>query len=144
MKRHESLAPLSREHHLALILAQLCKKDAPVYKDLPTTVAGKAKYALDFFNADLSNHFKKEEKLFREVRMFHPLIAGLTDEIIVEHNVLTELFISLEKPVDTEAVLHQLGSELEKHIRKEERELFPLIEKYCPENILAKIQDLIS
>ena len=42
MKRHEALAPLSREHHGTLILAQLLKKGAPVYKGLPDTDTGKA------------------------------------------------------------------------------------------------------
>jgi len=34
MKRHEALAPFSREHHGALILAQVMKKGAPAYKGI--------------------------------------------------------------------------------------------------------------
>ena len=45
MKREEALAPLSREHHSTLILAQLLKKDAPVYHQLPAEPWDKAKYA---------------------------------------------------------------------------------------------------
>ena len=41
MKRHPTLAHLSREHQGALILAKLLQEDAPDYKGLPTDKNGK-------------------------------------------------------------------------------------------------------
>ena len=94
MKRHESLAPLSREHHGALILAQLIKRNAPEYKGLPTTIIEKAAYAIQFYKTDLTKHFKKEELMLKKVRAIHPLVTTLADEIVAEHKMLKELFLS--------------------------------------------------
>jgi iron-sulfur cluster repair protein YtfE (RIC family) len=40
--------------------------------------------------------------------------------------------------------LDELGKALEKHVRKEERELFPMIEAKCNEQLLEKINQLLS
>ena len=58
MKRHESLAPLSREHHEGLILAQLLKKGAPAYRGLPTDLAGKLSYAREMFERILEGRHR--------------------------------------------------------------------------------------
>ena len=138
MKRHETLAPLSREHHGALILAQLLKKDAPPYKGLPEP-EGKRDYALQFFKTDLQTHFIKEEKILDQVKQCHVDIEKLTREIKAEHVQLKILFASLEHSKNLSAALDNLGILLETHIRKEERVLFPLIQEHCPNEILEKI-----
>lgn len=144
MKRHEALAPLSREHHGALILAQLIKRNAPAYKGLPTTIIDKAAYAIQFYKDDLKKHFKKEEEMLQKVRPVHPSIAKVADEIVNEHQLLKQLFLSLKDAADQEAVLNELGNELDAHIRKEERILFPLIQQYCSEELLQKLQPLLA
>lgn len=144
MKRHESLAPLSREHHGALILAQLIKRNAPEYKGLPTTIIEKAAYAIQFYKTDLKKHFNKEELMLKKVRAIHPLVTTLADEIVAEHKMLKELFLSIKDAPDQEAVLNEIGNELDAHIRKEERILFPLIQKHCPEELLQKLQPLLA
>jgi len=144
MKRHESLAPLSREHHGALILAQLIKRNAPVYKNLPTTIVDKAAYALQVYKDDLKKHFKKEEEMLKKVSPVHPSIAKVADEIVSEHQLLKELFLSIKDAADQEAILNELGNELDAHIRKEERILFPLIQQHCSEELLQKIRPLLA
>ncbi len=143
MKRHESLAPLSREHHSALMLAQLIKRNAPDYKGLPTTIGDKVEYALTIYNNNLKKHFAKEEAMLQEVKSIHPAIAKLAEEIIAEHTLLTKLFLSLKNTWDQEAVLNELGNELDAHIRKEERVLFPLIQEHSTEEMLQKIKPLL-
>ncbi len=139
MKRHETLAPLSRDHHGALILAQLLKKGAPPYKGLPDEPGGKARYALNFFKASLEEHFIKEEKILLKVKQYHIAIEKLTTEIIAEHEQLKKLFGSLGDTKDLPGTLDQLGTLLEAHIRKEERVLFPLIQEHCSGAILENI-----
>jgi len=131
MKRHESLAPLSREHHPTLILAQLLKKNAPAYKGMPTEPPAKAAYALDLFLKDIQKHFAKEELLLGKLTGVNPEIDSLAKEIITEHQQLTDEFIGLQSPNNLVEQLDILGHRLEQHIRKEERVLFPLIEQYC-------------
>lgn len=143
MKRHESLAPLSREHHQSLILAQILKKDAPVYKGLPEKPGDKAEYAYNMFLNSIEPHFRKEESALAKVKDCHIEIQKLTDEIIYEHTQLTKGFRSLAKSVKLADDMDSLGKALEKHIRKEERVLFPLIEKYCSEKVLAEVQLLL-
>jgi iron-sulfur cluster repair protein YtfE (RIC family) len=140
MKRHEALAPLSREHHGALLLAQLLRKDAPAYKGLPTLPQEKLIYAVNFYKANLLTHFIKEEELLARVKQYHPEIEKLAAEIITEHRQLTNLFNSLGKNKNCINALDELGNALANHIRKEERILFPLIQQYCPEEVLNIIE----
>ena len=139
MKRHESLAPFSREHHTALILAQLLKKGAPVYKGLPTSAKEKISYAINLFHDSLEEHFRKEEALLEIVQHCHEDIGKLGKEIVAEHAQLTEYFLNLDISENPEDSINTLGIALEKHIRKEERVLFPLIQRRCSEEILNKI-----
>ena len=144
MKRHETLAPLSREHHGALILAQLIKRNAPEYRGLPATISDKVVYAINYYKKELKAHFKKEEILLKQVETLHPSIAVIADEIVAEHALLKTLFLSLNNTFDPEAILNELGNELDAHIRKEERILFPLIQQHCTEEILQKILPLLA
>jgi iron-sulfur cluster repair protein YtfE (RIC family) len=140
MKRHEALAPLSREHHDALILAQLLKKNAPAYKGLPETPKEKALYAADFYQTHLIKHFLKEEAILEKVKKYHSGIEKITAEIISEHEQLTAAFISLQQAPDLETAMDILGKALDNHVRKEERILFPLIQQHCPEEVLNTIE----
>jgi hemerythrin-like domain-containing protein len=144
MKRHSSLVPLSRDHHGALMLAQLIKKDAPAYTGLPTTTEGKAKYALEFYEAHLVKHFAQEEQMLRSVTRTHPSLELPSAEIFSEHKQLHELFALMNTVPDKEAVLNQAGHALEAHIRKEERILFPLVEKNCSEEELQQLAALFT
>lgn len=139
MKRYEALAPLSREHHGALILAQLMKRNAPAYRGLPTDVAGKVLYAFDFCQNNLLPHFIKEEALLEKVKHTHNAIAVLAETIVKEHAVLKNKFLLLETAADKETALNELGFLLEAHIRKEERILFPLIQEHCSEELLGEL-----
>jgi iron-sulfur cluster repair protein YtfE (RIC family) len=144
MKRHESLVPLSREHHGALILAQLIKRNAPLYKGLPETIADKKIYALNYFKAELKSHFKKEEAMLKKIKAAEPALVKLADEIVAEHQILSNLFLSLKNAFDPQAILNEIGNELDAHIRKEERVLFPLIQKLCPEKLLQQLTPLLA
>ncbi|MFT3747267.1 MAG: hemerythrin domain-containing protein [Agriterribacter sp.] len=137
MKRHEALAPLSREHHGALILAQVMKRGAPAYKGMPVDTEGKIVYAIDFFYAHLTEHFGREEAILEKVKNVNEEIDALSKEIVREHEALKNGFIELKAADDKIAALDELGKMLEAHVRKEERVLFPLIEEHCGEKLLA-------
>jgi iron-sulfur cluster repair protein YtfE (RIC family) len=143
MKRHEALAPLSREHHSTLILAQLLKKGAPVYKGLPDTDDAKAAYAEQQFKENIKKHFQDEERVLQKVKNCSEAISSLSMEIINEHRQLAELFLSLNKTTGLADVLDKLGRMLEAHIRKEERVLFPLIQEHCSKEELQQVQVLL-
>ncbi len=143
MKRHEALAPLSREHHSTLILAQLLKKGAPLYKGLPVDIKEKAGYALQQFDTIIKKHFQHEEIILEKVKDCHPEIKSLADEIITEHQQLTGLFLSLNSLSDPENTMDKLALALENHIRKEERVLFPLLQQHCSAELLQEVYNVL-
>lgn len=143
MKRHPSLAHLSRDHHPALILAQLLKRNAPAYKGMPTDTAGKVAYAKKFYLSELITHFDQEEKMMDMLAGIDPQLDVLIKEIRAEHVQIRQLFSGLEKG-DTIEAMDRLGNTLDQHIRKEERELFPLIEKNCDSVMMESIEKLLT
>ncbi len=145
MKRHPSITVLSREHHGALILARLLQKGSPPYKNLPKDLAGKAAYATNAYLTELSDHFLAEEiSLLEQVSGIDSGMDKLIKEIYAEHKELRLLFETIAVSDHLETHLNLLGYALEKHIRKEERILFPLIQDTCNEALLGHIQQLLS
>ena len=141
MNRHAALSPLSRDHHGALLLAQLLKKSAPLYKGLPADLIGKAEYAIQFFNDELVKHFDEEEVVvIQKIKGIHVELDKLANDILQEHALLRNSFTSIRIADGLELHLDELGHALEKHIRKEEREFFPLIQELCSEMILSEIE----
>ena len=145
MKRHTALYSLSHDHHQGLILAQQIKKGAPQYKGMLSTVEGKRDYTIQFYNSELKRHFaNEEENLFPAVKNKNAELERKIAEIISEHRKMETLIRDLEKTVRFENVLDELGHLLEKHIRKEERELFVEIEKVLNEKELTDISQKIT
>ncbi len=141
LKRHKALQPLSRDHHQGLVLAQILKKGAPQYKGMPSTIEGKKEYTVLFYSSDLIRHFKDEEEiLFPIVKGRSSMVDNLINEIIDEHRKIENLISEIQNTDDLEKILNDFGILLEKHIRKEERELFNVIEKLLSENELSEIE----
>ena len=144
MKRHPALIPLSREHHGALILARLLQKDAPVYKGLPTDTQGKAEYAYKFYQEELVKHFEDEEMVLKLVTGVESNLDLMIKTIYSEHQELHKLFQSIDNHPDLTSHLDQTGKTLETHVRKEERELFPLMQETCNEDLMIKVDKSLS
>jgi iron-sulfur cluster repair protein YtfE (RIC family) len=145
MKRNRHLVMLSHDHYHGLSLANLIKKDAPVFKKLPNDLPGKLKYTLEMYDNDLVQHFADEEEILL------PAIEGrdfetdtLIDEIIEEHCRIKDIVLNLRLGIDIEENLDLLGCMLEKHIRKEERILFKRIEEILNEDELKRLGMRIS
>lgn len=144
MKRHIALIPLSHDHHEALILARLIQKGAPEYKGLPTELVPKAEYALNLYHKKLEKHFIQEEQMIPIVAGISSGLDALLEDMVQEHIVLRKLFAELPAETNLLISLDHLGKSLEFHIRKEERQIFPLIQECCSGEILDKIEILLS
>lgn len=142
MKRHQGLVPLSQEHKQGLLLAQVMKKDAPPYRGMPTDVTGKKDLLKNSFNDNLKPHFKKEEEvLFPEIKGIDDKVDQLVEELIEDHQKianLTDEILTMEHPKDK---MDELGHLLEKHIRKEERELFERLQEILEEEQLSSFKE---
>lgn len=129
LKRHESLKPLSREHHHGLLL---CFKIREGQKKGIEPQRIKA-YTNFFYKTQLIPHFAFEEK---EV---FPLLGAeddLVKQALAEHKRLESLFFENENLAETQTAIEK---ELQAHIRFEERVLFTKIQETTNEENLAKI-----
>src|SRR5262245_54462619 len=124
MKRHPALISLSHDHHHALVEARRLRRAAD--RDDPGPAA--AAFA-DFFAAVSVPHFREEqETLF-------PLVATVEEarpfvvEALLDHQRLYALVADLQRSPDARRTMREIGELLEVHVQREERELFPLIER---------------
>lgn len=138
MKRHPALEQLSRDHHHALVVAQQLKRADP-------TNAEQARMQfLDYWRVDGQAHFREEEEILlpalaRFTDPYQPMVA----RVLIDHVRIRRLEWDVRQGADLNA-LHILGGELEGHVRREERELFPFIERTIPEPELAVLAELLS
>jgi hemerythrin-like domain-containing protein len=133
MMRHASLIPLSQDHHHGLALALRCRKQA-LGQIKPMGAAGlreRAKEFAVFYTNNLIPHFRAEEEvLFPLLRSLVPESTGMIDELLQDHAEIRRAMPQLEAGTGLAKLIFDLGDLLERHIRKEERELFPLFEQH--------------
>ncbi len=142
MKRHKSLIFISHDHYHGLQLAQLIKKDAPIFKNLPNDIEGKKNYTINFYENDLLHHFYLEENIILPaVKGRNKEIDNLFNDIVKEHKEIEKSVESLKENINTEEKLNKLGTQLQEHIRIEERVLFEKIQKELSEEEMQKLEE---
>jgi hemerythrin-like domain-containing protein len=139
MKRSEELAPLSRDHHKALHAAlQLRCADAERAAEAVDAFLG-------FWDEHGQRHFEIEERLLLPGFAHgggdprHPIVARvLTDHVEIRSRARVLNVDS--RPSE----LRDLGERLSAHVRLEEEELFPLIERTLDPPALAKLGEEVA
>jgi len=139
MKRSRELKPLSSEHHQALLVAFQLKKGlaghaeaAGAPKDLPGLVTLARRFDEQVFRT----HARAEEDLLGRW-----LTEGDMSRLREEHAEMTRLIEAARsgRPNEQRGHLSAFADLLERHIRWEERELFPYAEGHVDEATLATI-----
>lgn len=131
LDRHESLKPLSREHHQGLLL---CWKIREGFKKGISPERMKP-YASFFYETQLIPHFAFEEKeIFPLLNEHNPL----RKQALNEHQRLVALFTEDYEP---EKALQEIAKALEDHIRFEERVLFEEVQNNNSEEVLGRIEN---
>jgi iron-sulfur cluster repair protein YtfE (RIC family) len=129
--RHPSLLPLSHDHHHGLALALRCRKQA-LGQLKPLGAVGLKERAAEvskFYRDHLLAHFRAEEEiLFPFMRGHAAGSEAIIDELLRHHEEIRHAAEKLEAGSGLAKLIFDLGDLLERHIRKEERELFPLFE----------------
>ena len=149
--RHPSLVLLSHDHHHGLALALRCRKQA-LGQIKPMGAEGmreRAQEFLDFYRANLVAHFKAEEEvLFPLMREQVAGCGDMLDQLVRDHDQLRRAMPQLEAGTGLAKLIFDLGDLLERHIRKEERELFPLFEAHVDvvqaEQMSVKLTELLN
>ena len=132
LKRHKALQPFSREHHHGLLLSWKIRSGFSKNIELERIKS----YADWFFEHQLIPHFDlEEEHVFPLMDADNELIK----RALADHRRLKRLFNDTK---DVEKSLHKIEEELEKHIRFEERILFPEIQKNATDEQLTLIEDI--
>ena len=149
--RHPSLVLLSHDHHQGLALALRCRKQG-LGQIKPMGAAGlreRVKEFREFYGANLVVHFKAEEEvLFPLMREQVAGCGDLLDQLVRDHEQLRRAVPQLEAGTGLAKLIFDLGDLLERHIRKEERELFPLFEAQVDaaqaEQVGEKLKELLK
>ncbi len=139
IKRHPSLQPLSRHHFHGLVIAQNLLRagtepDSLAIPDVRSDLA-------EFWSSGGRDHFREEEEiLLPAYSRYAPLDRPEISEMLMEHIRIRSLVDQIvNRQVDNETVMHELGVLLRDHIRKEERVIFPLIEAALPTDELERL-----
>lgn len=139
MKRDLSLARLSRDHHVALVVARRLNRatesDAEDARDA----------FLTYWQRDGREHFRQEEEiLLPGFARFGDPDTPVVAAVLVDHVRVRALAVEITSGTVDLELLHALGALLERHVRREERELFPLIEAAVPQYELQRLAALLD
>jgi hemerythrin-like domain-containing protein len=145
MKRHPSLHPLSRHHHFALIQALAMRRAAeetPAEKRA-AAIKRQAEQFVKFWNKAGHIHFREEEEVLLPAYARHArldqdasVMKMLADHAEIRAAVQDfERLLAANVPVE-DAVMARVAKLLHDHVRLEENELFPRIEKTLGEERL--------
>lgn len=125
MKRSPALAQLSRDHHVALVVArQLARADAD-------DAAEAAARFVDFLAGHELAHFALEEAVLLPAVPDEPRGRALARQTLEDHDELrlaAQRLAGATQPPSADD-LHAVGQRLRAHVQMEERELFPLLEE---------------
>ena len=145
MKRHTALIPLSHQHHDALALCVFIDRGL---RDEPTVENARKlrSQASDTFDLLISGHFAVEESVVFPAVQPHLPDPALIEELLSEHDSLRSKFKNLANHNDSEliAALKDLGAQLDRHIRTEERILFQTIQEVLDESALVTLGNDIA
>lgn len=139
MKRHNSLHPLSHDHHHVLVQARNLRI-ASANSDR-SSLHQIVSHFITFWNASLQTHFRQEEEILLPIFSQYSATDCLEIiETLKQHVDIQQIVDQLKKHIEQEAVLavksRELSELLGMHIRYEEQHLFPAIQERVPEEVL--------
>ncbi len=122
IRRNENIVKLSKEHHFSLLF---CWKIRQGIK-LEIPAARIIKYVKYFEGNFLHPHFMEEENI-----LFAPLKDKLVEKAMKQHKEINRVVSTLSKDNNANPLeqLEKLADLVNDHVRYEERELFPHIER---------------
>ena len=139
LKRSRELKPLSSEHHQALLVAFQIKKSLAGHAEAagaPKDLAGLLSLARRYEDQVLKNHTRAEEDCLARY-----LSEADARRLRQEHAEMARLLETARaaKPPEMRAALSAFADLMERHVRWEERELFPACEREIDAEALAHV-----
>lgn len=135
MKRSASLAPLSRDHHHALVIASALTRAGDA------TAQSSALLFADFILEHEGRHFALEESLLLPALPAGEQARTLAERVLADHRYLWDAArqIRLVRAQPSTDLVRSLGARLRAHVQLEERELFPYLEESLDAASLERI-----
>ncbi|WP_208591192.1 hemerythrin domain-containing protein [Gracilibacillus suaedae] len=133
MKRHEALHPLSHHHHHTLVMAQQLKN-----ADQKGSIQKMTRDVIDFWKYDGEDHFRDEEEVLLPLfAQYQAVDIPEIREMLIQHVQIRSYVQEIRGgQCKDRQIFRNLGELLQKHVRLEERVIFPMIEQTIPENYL--------
>jgi iron-sulfur cluster repair protein YtfE (RIC family) len=105
----------------------------------------KAGHAVRFFESELVIHFQAEEELLFPAMAELEGAPPIVEELLAQHETIRRLYDQLQKPEpgSLSSTLKEFADTLEAHIRKEERELFPIYEQQASPETIVRVERAI-
>lgn len=132
LKRDVNIQPLSKDHHFTLLFCWKIRTGIR-NKIEPERIR---KYVEYFWNADMKTHFREEEEILFAPVQDEMVQQALDDHIQIAHDVN---HVEAASDAAVEEALNTLADRVEAHVRYEERELFPHLERVLTSDQLAAI-----
>ena len=140
-RRHETLIPLTHDHHHALAQARRLR-DVAKNED-QTERRNLTNDFINFYFGRAVRHFHEEEELFFAPLIDEPQARDLVLRAVSDHLRLHGLVRNVKRQLSVgdadQETLDQISQLLTEHVRFEEQELFPLIEQLIPEEDLREL-----
>jgi mannose-6-phosphate isomerase-like protein (cupin superfamily) len=132
MKRHPALVHLSHDHHHALVQARRLRRGAA-----GRDPAGAAAAFAAFFADVTVPHFREEEEELFPLAAMSEEARPLLVQSLLDHQQLHALVARLGQLDEPADVMPEIAGLFEQHVRREERELFPLLERIAADELDA-------
>jgi hemerythrin-like domain-containing protein len=140
-RRHDALVPLTHDHHHTLAQARRLLDVSKMSDE--TQRRNLANDFVNFYFGRALRHFHEEEELFFAPVVDHPEARDLVARAVSDHLRLHALVRTVKRQLSSGdadgEVLRQISKMLTEHVRFEEQELFPLIERLIPEDELKDL-----
>jgi len=134
IKRSEFLIQLSRDHHFTLLFCWKVKEG--LKKDIPLILKD---YAHFFWKGHMQKHFEQEDELL--FKKSDPLCSLAKQQ----HLQISEIILQItESPNPGNPIFQTLIDAITQHIRFEEREVFPYLEKTLPTKLLEGVGETLK
>ncbi|RLD17016.1 hypothetical protein DRI50_00410 [candidate division KSB1 bacterium] len=138
MKRSEYLVPLSWEHHSALVNANRIKLG--VENKAPLSVI--QEFVEYIWEHDLLPHFEREEEVILSREEADKIPTDIKERTLAEHQEFSTLFdqiLQTAEEAEKKKLLKRFADLLVAHVRFEESEFFPSVEKEFSQEALKEI-----
>jgi hemerythrin-like domain-containing protein len=137
IKRSKNLVTLSREHHDSLLIVWKIRRGLNKQIDIKEITD----YIVYCWKEHLQKHFQQEEQyLFKPYKQ-----ELLCAEVLKQHEELKDAVKRFENEQSTsEQAIRDFADKLEQHIRFEEREVFPYLERKIEPEELVKIGEALN